>query len=988
MFKRYLASLLCVFIYLPSLQAQTYLTDSVRVRLSEGTNMAAALSPDKSTIAIDLQGTIYLVPVGGGTGMAITDALGDCRLPTWSPDGERIAFQSYRDGNYHIWEVNRNGTQLRQLTFGVFHDREPDYSPDGKKIIFSSDRSGNYDLWTVDVTNNNLNRLTTGLENEYYPSYSADGSSIVYVSENKSQPGLYRLDGESAPKLIYETKEKVHSPVWNATGSQILFTKATHQWSTLEALDVSTRQTTLLTDSLVDIFPFKVSWLTDTDYLYTGQGKLWKGSLANSEKDSIPFEVNLSLGRHRYTPKQRSFDLSVSFKVQGIRSPVVSPDGQKVVFTALGDLWVLTIGQALPVRITQGPHVKLDPVWSPDGKLITYTSDKNGGMDIWSVDLKSKKEAVLIQAESLLKFPSWSPDGRYLAYYQAQANSYSKYSLQLWDKTTGQSRAIEADFFEGSQPTWFPDSKSIAISAVDPFSTRFREGLNKVHIYGIDGTFKNKFSPVADKSLGTRGKNGPFVSPDGSKMAYIQDNLLWMVPLSSQQEVAGPPVCLSSELAESPSWSGDSQQILFLSSDLLKRVDVVKGTLEAIPFDLEWKAKGSDQLMVVHAGRVFDGKNEKYLLNQDLVIKGNRIEGIYPHQEGRAGQYIDASMLTVMPGMFEMHTHQSAYLGEKGGRLWLAYGVTSIREPGTDPYDALERKEAWGSGARLGPRTFFTGGHMEGNRVYYNRNTSNVGGSQLDLELNRAATLGYDMIKTYVGLSDMLQKRVTDFAHQNGMSVSSHELYPAAGYGVDAVEHMGATSRRGFSPKLTALNHSYQDFITIIAKSGMYITPTISLHGGFFAQVLSDTSFFNHDQFKLFYPERLGKQLAATSRAMQSRLVTYPHVESTLKTLINSGARVTPGTDSPILPSGLSYHAELRSWVKAGVSNFQTLRAATLWSAEEIGVSKDLGTIEAGKLADMVLIDGDPLVHIEDLINVKGVFKNGTYLSEERLRHP
>src|SRR3990170_4365037 len=100
------------------------------------------------------------------------------------------------------------------------------------------------------------------------------------------------------------------------------------------------------------------------------------------------------------------------------------------------------------------------------------------------------------------------------------------------------------------------------------------------------------------------------------------------------------------------------------------------------------------------------------------------------------------------------------------------------------------------------------------------------GGAQLELELNRAIALDYDMIKTYVRMPDQMQQRVTSFAHSHGIPVSSHEIYPATYYGVDAVEHMGATSRRGYSPKLTALNNSYEDVVQLIVKSGMNITPT------------------------------------------------------------------------------------------------------------------------------------------------------------------
>ena len=155
----------------------------IEVTLEEGTDFAAAVSPDGRTIVIDLQGTIWQLPATGGTAKALTDALGDARQPTFSPDGKRIAFQSYRTGNWHLWAVSAEGTDLRQLTFGPFDDREPHWSNDGSKIVFSSDREGTYDLWELELEAGRLHRLTTGAGNEFTPAWSPDDRRIAFVSE-------------------------------------------------------------------------------------------------------------------------------------------------------------------------------------------------------------------------------------------------------------------------------------------------------------------------------------------------------------------------------------------------------------------------------------------------------------------------------------------------------------------------------------------------------------------------------------------------------------------------------------------------------------------------------------------------------------------------------------------------------------------------------------------------------------------------------------
>src|SRR5438093_10817657 len=122
---------------------------SVHVTLHEGTSMAAALSPDRRTIALDLLGTLWTMPAAGGAAKPLTDISLDARQPSWSPDGTRIAFQAYRTATWQIWTMKADGSELKAVTSGPFDNREPSWSPDGQRIAFSSDRSGSYDIWVL-----------------------------------------------------------------------------------------------------------------------------------------------------------------------------------------------------------------------------------------------------------------------------------------------------------------------------------------------------------------------------------------------------------------------------------------------------------------------------------------------------------------------------------------------------------------------------------------------------------------------------------------------------------------------------------------------------------------------------------------------------------------------------------------------------------------------------------------------------------------------
>lgn len=973
-----------------SARAAVYPPDSIRVTVTEGTNLAAALSPDKKTIAFDWQGTIWVLPATGGRARPITDAFGDSRQPAWSPDGQYIAYHAFYEGNYHIYTVRADGSQRQQRTRGLSDNREPHWSPDGKSLIFASDRSKNYDIWQLTLSSGTLTQLTTDPANQYNPAFGPDGQQIAFVSEKTDAPGLYIRDGMGNENRVVATTSKLAAPAWSPDGRQLLYNTFTRSRSGLDAVVLATGEVRQLTTDQDDVFPFRVSWFSASDYLLTVNGQLRRASLTHPASQLIPFSTTVTLAKRSYARKTYRFDDPGPQPVRGIKGPCVSPDGRQVAFAALGDIWLLTKGNPNPRQLTDDAFAETDPTFSPDGTQLAYLSDRNGNMDVWIRNLLTGDERCLVDLADELHFLSWSPDGSRLAFYQADArNAWGRSTLLMADVKTGTVEKKHESLFVPSQPTWSPDGKTVAMSALQIYSSRYREGISEILLVSLDGQPDRSVSPEPGRTLGTRSKNGPVWSPDGSMMAYIQDGLLWVIATDAAGNLTGRPRALTTELAEAPTWTGDSKAIVFLATDVLKQVSLADGRSQTIPLDLTYHLPQSTEKLVVHAGRLFNGRSATYQTNVDILIEGNRIRAIEPHRPGRAGQLIDASDKTVMPGLFECHTHQHALSGEQLGRLWLSFGITSLREPGADPYDALERKESWITNRRPGPRQFFTGGLTDGRRIYYGAAVSVLTPEHLDRELNRALRLDYDMLKTYVRLPDAMQQRITSFAHAHGIPVSSHEIYPAMSYAVDAVEHIGGTSRRGYSPKITAMNNTYQDVIQLLAASQMNITPTASLQGGFNVMAARDTNFFQNRQFKTFYSEaytnRLLAESAQLSKLYPGYIENFGNLQKTLKALVLAGAHVTTGTDSPFVPYGLSLHTELQSFVGSGLSPYQALRSATLWAAEAVGVAKDLGSIEAGKLADLVIVTGDPLTRIEDARNVDVVVKDGKPYSIEQL---
>jgi imidazolonepropionase-like amidohydrolase len=507
---------------------------------------------------------------------------------------------------------------------------------------------------------------------------------------------------------------------------------------------------------------------------------------------------------------------------------------------------------------------------------------------------------------------------------------------------------------------------------VSSYSTKYREGTNQILTMPSEGgTPDDKwFVPVPNLSIDSRGGCGPAWSPDGTKMAAIYEGTLAIFPVSAAGEPLGPPRHITTEIAHAPSWGGDSRHILYQSNDKLKIIDTETGVTKEVPVDLSYTPAIPKTHLVVHVGKLVDGKSQTARNDVDIVIEGNRIRAIEPHVKGRQAT-VEAPELTAMPGLIEFHSHLQTDFGEPQGRAFLAFGITTVRSPGNLPYEAVEDREANEAGIRPGPRVFGTGYLMEWQRVYYKMGVAISTNAQLDMELERARILQHDLIKSYVRMPDLQQKHIVEFAHANGVPVSSHEIYPAAFSGMDGTEHTAATSRRGYSPKMT-LGRAYEDVVQLFGQAHMTLTPTI--FGGIRRLMEAEPDLKNDPRLNL-YPAWLKTQTTAAPTPQMLALLAANEGTGTGKMVLDiqkAGGRIVAGTDTP---NGMNLHAELFSYVQFGMTPYEALRAATVTPADAL--SLDAGSLEPGKLADIVLVDGNPLENIANAHKVKRVIANG-----------
>ncbi|MFP5227865.1 MAG: amidohydrolase family protein [Acidobacteriota bacterium] len=955
--------------------------------------MGLTSSPDHKTLLIDLQGMIYSLPASGGTAKQITSVMFEASHPSWSPKDDQVAVQSYFGGTFHIWTMKPDGSHLRQITFGHGDDREPVFSPDGTEIAFSSDRAfqGSYDIWTVDLATGSLKQWTSSPADEYEPTWSPDGKEIAFVNGAGIQgKSIEAVDGEGHQRTVAlsTARGRVEAPSWSPNGKSLSWTQFIGEGFFMNAahLVVSGSQV----GSEDDVFPFPAAWISPTEFFYTGNGHIFRVDLTTKHEVEIPFTAQIRWMRPAYRWKRYNFDSTAPQPVLGILAPALSPDGRSIVFGALNQLWLMNIGEK-PQALTHDNWFEEGPQWSPNGSSIAYSSDNSGVLNLYIRNMKTGEvRQVSPSQKSAQLLPAWSPDGKWLA-FQDETGVTS-----IVDIASGQVRALTSPLFDPGRPSWSANGRTIAIVAVKPYTRRFREGTNQIATIDVASGKLSWFAPAPYESISARGEDGPVYSPDGKEMAFIMDDLLYVMPVDANGHPDGPARKLSGETADAPTWSGDSRHILFENDGRLRMIARNGGASAPVPLDLTWHNDVPHQKLLIHAGRFWKGLGPNEQKDVDLLIVDNRIESVVPHDPTKhypGYRVIDASQYTVMPGLWENHAHpsclQSIYYGDRMGRLWLSYGITELKDLADPAYRAEEQRESFDSGGRIGPRLFPTGEAIDGERVYYSMMIPTTSEAQFHRELERLKSFNFDLVKLYVRLPYSWQAQGSEFAHtQMGVETASHYLLPAVALGNDTMSHISATARTGYAYSRSYTGVSYGDVDKLISQTGM-ATTTTTFNQALYAE---DPGLARNSRFALYPPWEQDRLATAVKNAQtqdqQYNLLRLQREEATVAADFRSGGLILAGTDSPLDIPATSLHLNLRSQVKFGLAPWQALETATSTAARAWHLSNDLGTLEKGKLADLIIVSGDPLQNISDAANVQYVMKNGILLSVSDLLAP
>lgn len=959
-----------------SLGPLTGCTKDVTVSLTEGTNMAVSPSPDGSRLVFSAQGALWVIPIAGGSATRITAFDVEPTAPVWSPDGTTIAFQNYtRDGNYHVWAINPDGSNPRELTTGFYDDREPAWTPDGKAIVFASDRSNDvqYKIWSFTPATGQYTQITRGNGAESNPIVSPDGARVAYVDSGQ----VYTVPiGGGTPTAIGVGA----APAFAPNGD--LAIQRTPRILTIAGRDVVTDE---------DLFVFPARWLPNGRFVYTSDGKIRIRDASGTGPTQVPFEARLVLRRPVLTTgKNRHFDDFSTRTAIGISAPALSPDGRSVAFVALNDVWVMQIGQA-PVRLTNDTDRDGNVQWTSDGASVYFSTEKgNAGalaVDQINVATRARTRLASIAGKSMVT-PMLSPTGDRIAYTTLSGQ------LEIWTIATRTARVVIPQVgLQVSTPFWTPDGTKIVLVDNERINNRFREGYNKLRVIDVAaGTAR--FYPVAaiPRQVSDREEGAAALSPDGHSVAFVMDSVLNVMPVNGDGSPAGAATAITTEVADLPTWAADSRTLLYKSATKLRLIQSDGSNARDVPVTVNWTQAVPTGTTIVRAGQLWDGTGTTLRSDVDIVITGNRIAAIRPHDASSATtatRYVDASSLTIIPGLWDSHIHPlTLYQGGQYGQiaaLLLSYGVTSTQSVAGGIHQSTEIREALEAGNLIGPRLFTSPPLWEGNRLYYNFARTLRTTAVADLEIAKVKALDTDYMKSYVRAPIPVMSRIAQGALDFGIPSGTHMVAPGAATGIWGTTHLSATQRMGYGwAKSVNGLIAYQDTADVHGKADFHNVDTLFTSLSLVGQ---DASFVNDDRFRLLVPPNFVAGLLGTTAPAAATLAAIVRDAQQSAKVQTSGGLLALGTDSPLVTPGISLHTGLRAGGTA-YSNVQALQNVTINAARMSFVDRDLGTVEVGKLADLTAVRGNPVQDLKNASNVEFVVKNGNVYTLAQILAP